>query len=90
MARSATPVLSGSLDLTCTILVGTITIAATPLAELYRRQMPVSLSHVSRRGTAPREPTRFHIPANGSPVIGDGSIQARMNRECEDTITSRA
>lgn len=50
--------------------------------------MPVSLSQISRRGTAPRDPISSHIPASKSPVIRDGIIRAMMNRECEDTITS--
>jgi hypothetical protein len=50
--------------------------------------MPVSLSQISRRGTAPSDPSNSHIPASRSPVIRDGIIRAMMNRECEDTITN--
>jgi hypothetical protein len=46
------------------------------LRGLLGLPMPVSLSQISLRGTAPRDPISSHIPASKSPVIRDGIIRA--------------
>ena len=53
-ARSTMPLDSGSKGFSCTILVASVPQKpSTPSASRFLRPMPASLSHTSRRGTAP-------------------------------------
>lgn len=63
--------------------------SGTPWASRFRRPIPASLSHTSRRGTAPSwSASNDHIPATRSSLVREGSILAVRNREYEVTITS--
>jgi len=63
--------------------------SATPAAKWFRRPMPVSLSQINLRGTAPSwVESSDHIPASRSAVLRVGIILAVMNFENDATITN--
>ena len=88
LRRSTTPLDSGSVGGSSTILVARVPANTAAGSVSLPRPIPGSLSQISRRGTRPSCLSNSHDPSSRSGVLRVGIIRPSMNRECAAVITS--
>ena len=87
LRRSTTPLDSGSLGRSSTILVANVPANTAVGSVTLPRPIPGSLSQISRRGTRPSCRSSSQEPIRRSGVLRVGIIFPSMNRECAQVIT---